>query len=119
MASKCTKKWLSIRTLVGVLTKKEHFLVTEDTAGNLTGKQLEIPLDVKVTCRDDGMTLEVPATGPLQLKYEGLFDGDKFPPGIYELKEDHITGTCTLILFDRGKEQILAVSEEWVAEKTT
>jgi hypothetical protein len=64
------------------------------------------------------MTWEIPATGSVELKYEGLFDGDKFPD-LYDLKEDHITGKCTIYTKAGTSKRPLNEEEEWTAEKTT
>ncbi len=117
MASKCTPKWSSLRTSGGQVTEKAHFAVSE-VGSNLKGKHLEKREDAKVNCLGSGMRLEMPESGTTEFKYEGDFDGDKFP-GVYEHNEDHITGTCTIYTQDdRGKANVLAI-DDWEADKTT
>lgn len=120
MPTKCTKKWHSLRKKSnGFITEEIHVLVDEPSPGQLRGTNLEMQTAVGVACADEGMTWQVPAVGVPQLVYTGTFDGDKFPPGIYDLKEDHVTGICTVFNKVGDFEQPFDDDEVWTAEKTT
>lgn len=119
MPTKCTKKWSSIRKRGGFLTEKCHVKVDEPGPGQLKGTHIEKAKEVKVDCFEDGMTWEIPATGNVEYRYSGKFDGDKFPPGLYDKKEDHITGTCTVFNKAGDFELPFDDDEVWTAEKTT
>ncbi len=119
MASDCEARWLSIRKRQSAQTELVHVDVTDDGSGKLKGKKVETGKDLTGRCIVGGMTWTQPDSGSPELIYVGKFDGDQFPPGTYKHKEDHITGTCTVVNKISGYAMPLDDEEVWTGEKVT